>query len=241
MKNKLQFFSVASTLTMLLGYTGIAQAATITTTGIWTQLAGNPSNSIGLGTSQVSWGEPANGLSQSSYKFEGVSNLALPLDNSNFLLGTFTHENYPIYLDSITEANLAVDLNIGGNLSKTFNFLFQHNETPNNVDDFCPDTPEYATPCPDVVSIPGVSSTETIDINGLAYKLVINGFLQNGNLVNQFITQEAQANSAQLYAHLEQIPQPVPEPSLVFGMTALGFYGFLKRKQFKSAKVKLSS
>lgn len=247
MKNKLQFLGIAATLTMSLGYTGIAQAATMTTTGVWTQVTGNPSNGPnGVGTSQISWGQPADGLGQSAYKFQGVSNISMPVDNSNFLLGTFTHNNYAIYLPSITGANLALNLNISGNLSKTFNFFFNHNETPNDgVNGICPDTPGYATPCPDVVSIPSASSTETIDIGGLAYKLVINGFLQNGNLVNQFITKEAKANSAQLYAHLEKVTVTqavaVPEPSAIFGITALGFGAFLKRKQFESAKSKVNA
>jgi hypothetical protein len=58
-------------------------------------------------------------------------------------------------LPSITGANLALDLNISNNLSQTFNFFFHHNETPNDgVNGVCPDTIGYATPCPDVVSIP---------------------------------------------------------------------------------------
>lgn len=249
MSKTLNFLGVAATLAMAIGSTGMAQAASVTTSGTWTSVTladPDPSGTLsGVGTSQVEWGVEA-GNGKSGYNFTGLT-VDAPLDGSSFLLGTFTHNNFPIFPPSITGANLAV--NFTGAFSKAFNFAFNHNETPNpgNGFGFCPDTPAYGTPCPDIVSIPSLVSQELVSIGGFDYNLTIEGFKPDANSspVSQFITIEGQANSAGLYGKLVQVqatPNPVPEPMTILASTAaLAFGGALKRKQSQAKKEKVNA
>lgn len=252
-KSSLKTLGIATTLTsVIVGYTGIAQAASITTSGTWTNV--NPTNTVslnGVGSNQINWGSPANSANrQSGYVFDGVTSQPLTLPSGgnstgNFALGTFTHNNFPILVgssnSSISGATLALNLNItnGSVFNQTFTFNFNHNETPNNgINGFCPSTPGIAAPCPDVVSfLNNGQSNETITINGEEYALFISGFQQNGALVDQFITYENQANSAQIFGSLVKTQQAVPEPLTMLGVgTAMGFGTLFKRKMAKTAK-----
>ncbi|MFK0730556.1 MAG: THxN family PEP-CTERM protein [Gloeotrichia echinulata GP01] len=226
----------------------MAQAATVTTSGTWTSAVGTQSPIGGIGTNQISWGTAATGNGQSGYNFTGESNVTAPLNGSSFLLGTFTHFNWPITGNTLANANLGV--NFTGAFNKTFNFAFSHNETPNNVPGtVCPATPGYSEPCPDVVSIPSLSSTELVSIGGFDYNLTIEGFKPDASSspVSQFITIEQRANSAGLYGKLVQVqatpPSPnVPEPMTILGSaTALVFGGVLKRKQSQAQKEKVNA
>jgi len=56
------------------------------------------------------------------------------LDGSEFVLGTFTHDNFPVY--GFQPSQFDVDLRVhvdfnGGALARDFSFRFHHNETPN--------------------------------------------------------------------------------------------------------------
>lgn len=243
MNKTLSFFGVATAVTMSLASAGMAQAISISTSGVWTSVTPDGITTVnGIDTNTVSWGTPV-GLEQSSYIFDGQSAFTAPLDGTDFLLGTFTHNNFPIFLPGITGANLA--LSLSGGVSKTFNFFFEHNETPNdgNGFGFCPDTPAFGTPCPDIVSIPNTASSETISINGEQYRLLISGFTLGGNVVDRFITIENQANSAQIFGRLEAVPvEEVPEPLTILGIsTGVAFGGFLKRKYSNNQKSKVSA
>jgi hypothetical protein len=192
---------------------------TAKTYGIWTVV--NPANTPqlnGVNTKKIQWGQPANDAGypiqgpQSGYLFEGVDSSNIPLDGTDFLLGTFTHFNFVIQPPSITSATLKLTIEIEGGLQKEFTFVFNHNETPNpGVGGSCPQTPGYSPPCPDIVSIPSLQSTEKITIDGKEYVVTITGFLQNNQKVNQFITIEKQENSAQLYGKLEEVKVETPE------------------------------
>jgi hypothetical protein len=74
---------------------------TARTSGIWTDVKskGNPTSGrlTGVGTNQIYWGIIANqAKKQSSYRFEGIPAVEVPLDGTEFLLGTFTHFNFTI-------------------------------------------------------------------------------------------------------------------------------------------------
>jgi len=191
----------------------------ITTSGIWTsvEVENDNQNAVsGLGTNEISWG---NETQQSSYVFEG-EDTSIGLDGGNYLLGTFTHNNFPITGDTITEANLALDLDVGGS-SETFDLTFQHDETPNTAG---PNGNGYVD---DVVLMPNVNSKDLLEIDGEMYQLVVSGFYEDGHLTNEFMTKENKSNSAKIYGRLRR----VPEPAAGLGLLAIGAFGTFKLKK----------
>jgi hypothetical protein len=222
---------------------GAASAASLTTSGTWTDV--DPDNTVGitgLGTDEISWGTPPVGGSQSGYKFVGVGPETVdPADlvAAPFALGTFTHNNFPISgipdPSSITGATLNVDLTLDA-FSTTFTFNFNHNETPNSGT--CDPASQLQPPvsCPDVVTFEdnGVSS-EFITLDGVDYNLTLSGFVAAGtsDLVSQFITEEGGENVATLKAQLTKVEvESVPEPASLLGLVAIGGVAVaLKRKQ----------
>jgi hypothetical protein len=244
MNLKLKLLETTSAVVLTFSLPIVAQAASVTTVGTWSNITGNPTSLTGVGTSQISWGTPASGIGKSSYIFKGVTakpiSLPSPGGISNiFDLGTFTHNNFPIFNNSITGATLNINANIEGNL-QTFSFDFSHLETPNNAN---PCAAGGVQPCPDLVSFlnNGVSS-ETINIAGEEYNLVLSGFLSSGVLVDEFLTLEGLANTAILQGKLvsnDIITNPVPEPLTILGASsALGFGAFFKRKLAKHKQKK---
>ncbi len=219
-----------------------AQAIPMLTSGIWNLIEeGNSpppvANVSGLNTNEIAWGNPFPAgatTPPSGYIFDGV-NVDAPLDGPLFPLGDFTHVNFSIFLPSISGANLDVTLDIPDEgTSENFMFFFNHDETPNSL----PCDPSGATVCPDLVTIPDASSTNTISIMGMEFILAIEGFSEDGGttITDGFITEEGQNNTATLFARLEEVvvQQPVPEPTTLsligFGL-ALSGLGFVRRRR----------
>ena len=186
-----------------------AAAVPITSSGIWT--AAVPSAS-GINTNQISWGSPATSAGQSSYIFNGVNPGDAPLDGMLFEIGSFTHNNFPIFAPLLTGADLRITLNFtDAGVSQSFDYEFEHTETPNNAN---PCAEGGVSPCPDLVSIPDASSTETILLGTDFYRLNIVGFSQDGGstVTGSFLTLENAPNTAALFAQLELVPTEIPEP-----------------------------
>lgn len=236
----LKSLGAASAVVLAFGISTAAQAATVDTSGVWSNVS--PASGIsGAGTSQISWGNPfpPNTL-QSSYVFAGVTNENVTLPpaggTSNlFDLGTFTHNNFPITGTTLSTTTLNIAANFVPGGPQTFSFDFSHFETPNNAN---PCAAGGVAPCPDLVSFlnNGVSN-ETITIGGEAYNLIVLGFrLNDGSIANTFLTAEGQVNTAILQGYLGKPGDPppidvVPEPLTMLGAgAALGFGGFFKRK-----------
>jgi hypothetical protein len=249
-KNKLKVMGIAATVAISIGYAEAAKALTISTSGVWNGTTGSPFELQGENTNQISWGK-STGSGKSSYVFDGVNNLSLNLDGSNFLVGTFTHNNFPITNGSIKGANLSLNMNLGTTGSQTFNLFFNHNETVNGGLEDKKRKGEWYRKCdvvgwmkgqplcPDVVSLPSLTSKEQVNINGDQYQLVVSGFYQDNKLTTQFITQENKVNTAQLYARLQKVAKArVPEPASVLGLLAIGAVGSvsLKHKHKQSAE-----
>ena len=218
-----------------------ASAIPVVTSGAWVdtqQNDGAVANINGIGTNDVSWGDPfgASTAGPSAYIFDGVNPGDAPLDNTLFPLGDFTHENFTISLPSISGANLDVNLNFTGeNVTQDFGFFFQHIETPNNAD---PCAEGGGIPCQDRVLIPDASSSETVTLGGVQYLLNVEGFSQDGGvtIIPDFLTAEGQPNTATLFARL--VPVQLPPVTTVSEPTALallaiglvGLWGSSRRK-----------
>ncbi|MEV0597850.1 lamin tail domain-containing protein [Streptomyces sp. NPDC050315] len=173
--------------------------STVTTSGTWPSLSTNPPNLEGLSTENVKWGIPAGGGGKSGYAFAGGTR-EVKLDGSEFTLGTFTHQNFPI--QAMPQSQFQVDLAVRirfeeDDTDRNFSFRFRHNETDN------------AGPTPDdEVDLPTRVSPETVTIDGEEYAVVITGFKQNGQIVTKFISPENGANSADIVAVLSRVGAP---------------------------------
>ncbi|MBP0020376.1 MAG: THxN family PEP-CTERM protein [Cyanobacteria bacterium SBLK] len=231
----------AIAVALTVGFAPAANAASLNTSGTWTNIVPSGSGTIaGAGTNTLFWGEPASGSGQSGYNFTGVTDNVEVSDlvDTNFLLGTFTHNNFPIYGTSLDTATLNVNFSLGST-NTTFSFLVDHFETPNNAN---PCAAGGVPSCPDLVSFPNTTSEEIVTINEVDYNLTLSGFSTNGgvDIVESFLTLEGVANTAGLYATLTAIenpitedPNPVPEPASIVALLTLGTLGLggtLKRK-----------
>ncbi|MCB1136991.1 MAG: THxN family PEP-CTERM protein [Chlamydiia bacterium] len=191
--------------------------------GVWTSV--DPVGSAtGIGTNEIRWGTPASYSGKSGYNFNGVTPpTVVTSDSTPFLLGTFTHINYPITGTSITQAELSVDfdLTIDGIVfnNTTFTYTFLHNETPNNGPN--PD---------DIVTFVNPSPGQMVIANGQGYVVEILGFEVGGNIVSQFYTKENKMNSANLIAQVRQVGIPEPTTYLTLG-SFLAFAAYVKRRK----------
>ncbi|TGA83824.1 lamin tail domain-containing protein [Streptomyces sp. MZ04] len=171
--------------------------STVTTTGNWPSMSATPPNLEGLSTSNVRWGIPAES-GKSGYVFTGKTTDVVT-DGTEFVIGTFTHQNFPIQSNGVNrfEVDLSVNVAFENDLSRDFSFRFRHNETPNDGPN-----PE------DIVDLPTTVSPETVVIDGVTYAVVITGFKQGGNIVTQFISQENGANDGDIVAVLARVGAP---------------------------------
>lgn len=193
----------------------------------WTNLIGgtniNYVDTDGVaGNEEIRWGEPLND-GQSGYRFDSAAPISGIVIDTDFTLGDFTHFNFPIKSGgAITSAqlDLSVDMTIDGNpLSEgPFTFSFLHTETPNSAD---PCAEGGTNPCPDLVGISSLTSSDTFLIDGVAYTIDLTGFLLgDGTTVTEFLTDEKETNTAELLGVITLAS--VPEPS-VLALLGLGF------------------
>lgn len=225
-------------LSLALAYA--AEAATVSTTGIW--LNPNPAAiDGGVGTSQLSWGVPPNATSpQSSYIFAGVSDGAVSKDGNPFLIGTFSHLNFPVDDPLLTETDLELMVNFGAGYGGAYDFLFHfdHYETPWSLQD-CPVVggpgTSYVGGCPDVVTIVNPPQAHRVQLGNEIFEFMVSGFQQNGQIVNQLVTYERQANTAQVFGQLNKVGD-VPEPTtmVLIGSALVGLGAARRRRARRS-------
>ncbi|HPR99309.1 MAG TPA: choice-of-anchor K domain-containing protein [Candidatus Woesebacteria bacterium] len=185
--------------------------------GEWTSVTGG-SNITGLNTNEVRWGT-SDGGTQSGLKFEGTGQQSFNED-SNFLLGTLTHFNYPIS-NAATGAKLKITLTFSQpavSPNPDFSYDFKIEETPNNWWWWkCSSWQVSHTPCDDRITFPTSYGEKSFQIGDKLYTLKIQGFVSSwpgGSPVNYFITEEEKDNSAFLVGHLSSVLVERPQITL---------------------------
>jgi hypothetical protein len=171
--------------------------STAVTSGSWPSATVDTSTFTGLGTGHVRWGNAPDGA-RSGYVFHGGS-VEVKLDGTEFTLGTFTHENFPIppLPQREFDVDLIVNVAFEDGTTRDFSFRFHHNETPNDG------------PAPeDLVDLPTFVSPERVTVDGQAYQVVISGFKQNGQIVRRFVSAENGSNSADIVALFARAGEP---------------------------------
>lgn len=217
---------------------GQLAAATITissVTGSW--MNPNPAGvtiTNGADMSRVSWGIPIGSGSQSSYVFDSdvppPLSVEVPPTVTPWLdLGNFTHNNFPINPPSLNSIELSLVLSMlvdGAPVSQSFLYTLTHNETSN----VGPCAFPGVTTCPDQVTISSPSSG-TFVAGGVRYTLELR-FSRDGGatVLDQFITEENRANTADLFGRFTSELVPIPEPASM-GLIGLGLAGLLLAKR----------
>ena len=196
----------------------------------------------GIGSTELRWGTPARRqLGQSGYNFVASQTPFEVEDGRSFVLGTFTHLNFPITGVLLETADLAVSFaiaGIAGEIQTTFSF--KHFETFNEATT-CADgnangVGANVNGCADnVLATLNEAKSEFFQLDGVTYQLDISGFQYNGRLLESFWTQEDRANSAELIAVFNVIDTVAEVPLPASGWFLLGGLGAfaMRRKRQK--------
>lgn len=225
-------------------------------TGSWTSV-NDGINVTGLQTNQVRWGDPATASGQSGLGFVGSAppSVSFPV-NTNFVLGTLTHYNFPIW-NAASGANLGLSLdlsNAGETINPQFNYRFDIDETSNQGGNLaaCDPTKQISSvPCDDVITFDN-SQQQIFILNGNEYELKISGFSSdptNFSPIAKFTTIERQESNAYLLGQITPLtplppvdPTPVPFETdalpIVGSMIAFGFGLRAKQKLAQKKLVK---
>ena len=237
---------------------GTAAAAVVTfnsVSGAW--IDSTPSDVYGLNVettsdySRISWGDPDNGVDQSSFQMDWTIPPSVDVDTDTggqFELGVFTHSNHwllpsPPGSPAITSAELQVDVEIliGATshfISQVFEFAFD--ETPNEPVGSCAyggtsGSGVNVSGCADYVSfLTTAEATRSAIVDGIEYTIDIYGFMVGDQLASFFLTEELRANEALLVGQLvayrvPEVPLPAAGWLLVAGIGGLGALSRLRR------------
>ena len=185
----------------------------------------------------IRWGTPnPPGGQKSGYDFalaapQPINVGVNPPPSVDFVLGTFTHQNWPINSGtsitgvqlSIKIGNVVVDGQSQGPLNLLYNFT--HFETPNDGN---PCAAGGSQPCPDRVTVTFNAQSENFLVNGVEYTVNVLGF--DGQ--SSFLTREQAATSANLIVQVaaRETVVPVPAAMAMFGVGLMGL-GFVTRRR----------
>lgn len=212
----------------------------LSSSGLWRDPQGNP-DSVSISTlgpsTTIAWGGQSGPTSSLQFggKFSPAFNLA---EGALFEAGTFTHANNPLNAQNfLTGVTLDVTLNLevpGGfpgsgapNLSPTFTFVFEHDETSTYLStdpNICPyggadGQGVNRNGCADRVLVASAPAPQSFTIGDTVYTFHL-GFFQLGRTgitaISEFLTPEQDATTAKMYGYFTT--SAVPEP---------GFYGLL--------------
>lgn len=181
----------------------------------------------GVGTSDIRWGKSSKKHGkQSGYDFDAAGDLTVDHETS-FVLGTFTHLNFPIRQPVLTSVDLSFSFMVDGLADAiTTVFSFDHWETPNQATECANGGKPGAGVnngygCADrVMATVNNAQAKMFEIAGVTYALDITGFQYDDEFFTEFWTRENQTNSAQLLGSFRVVPSEVPLPAT--GLLLLG-------------------
>jgi hypothetical protein len=160
----------------------------VLSSGIWTGVSVDEAQFSGLQTDRLRWGDVEDSV-KSAYVFKGWST-QVPLDGTRCRVGQFEHHNHVIPMPPHERftADLTITVAFGDNDRRTIGPVqFQHHETPNQSS-----TPE------DEVLLKEVSFPQVVQVEGHWYDMLVQGFLQYGQIAPKFVSPEGTVNSADL-------------------------------------------
>ena len=176
----------------------------------------------GIGSPEIRWGRPAE-TRRSGYNFTSTSIPFEVQDQSQFVIGQFKHENFPVFETFLRAANLAVEFSVVG-ISEPIRsvFAFSHLETLNDPGNTrCPNGAANGVG----VNIAGCADrvratlnrehSDTVEIGGVTYVFDVIGFQRSGATLTDFWTEENRSNSAELVAIFRVVEdEPISEVPL---------------------------
>ncbi|MDX2213577.1 MAG: THxN family PEP-CTERM protein [Oculatellaceae cyanobacterium bins.114] len=240
-------FAIASIITIILP----APATGVTllgSSGTWNNPVGGDTTieHITMGDEAlILWGTATTSASKSGLGYLGVGSSRIASDIP-FLVGTLRHFNNPVAPPNVTAVELLINLNLadvsGSLASRSFTFNFAVDETTN----VAPCLYASAIPCADRISFLNTTALETFEVAGTPYTLELLGFSDrptlDGTLVNEFISQERDINTAFLIGKLTVASsQPVPEPGAIVPLTLLGLYLGVQKGRMKGEESRLKT
>lgn len=193
----------------------------------------------GDGFNQVRWGTPFTGSvnnGRSGLGFKGLAPISPVAIDTAFQIGELRHYNWTILVSSAatgSQLDLSASLEIDGvgSPGSPYNFTtaLTIEETPNSEPcDYPSDTP-----CSDRITFEQVGASDTFVIDGIEYTFEVIGFGPTPDtLIEEFISQEAQASTTPLWARITQAPSKVSEPgSAALLVASLGLAGMVSRRR----------
>src|SRR6056297_219386 len=237
-----------------------ASAATVSVTnvyGAWNSAGPSSAYEIECDTNadrtQVWWGKAPSGGQKSGYEFDSVATPFPAVDGPEFLLGTFTHFNNPIYTypgqgstTAITEAQLQIDFDVmigTESLSLRQIYTFNHDETPNQGSggqcayEGAPGSGVNVNGCADrVTAVLNEGGSDEFVVDGKKYTFELSGLGYNGGVFDFFDTVEGETNIATLvgsYRVEDLTPVPLPAAGWML-LAGVGGLVAMKRRKAKA-------
>jgi len=231
-----------------------ASAATVSVTnvyGAWNSAGPSSAYEIEFDTNadrtQVWWGRAPSGGQKSGYEFDSVATPFPAVNGTEFMLGTFTHFNNPIYTypgqgstTAITEAQLQIDFDVmigTESLSLTQIYTFNHEETPNQGSggqcayEGAPGSGVNVNGCADrVTATLNEAVSDSVVVDGMLYEFNISGFETGGSTMGYFLTHEHADNTAALVASYKVSPVPLPAAGWML-LAGIGGLAAIKRRR----------